>query len=65
MREKDSVADSHSKRVGDSQVQSADVLSNRTFGLFVLDVFREVRGRRKKVPLFELQTELARWGWHP
>jgi len=65
MSEKDSVVDSHSKRVGDSQVQSADLLSKRTFGLFLLDLFREVRGQRKRVPLCELQTELARWGWHP
>jgi len=65
MIEKDSVLDSHSRRVGDSEVQSADLLSKRIFGLFLLDVFREVRGRRRRVPLFELQTELARWGWHP
>jgi len=64
MTEKDSVLDSHSKRVGDSQVQGTDPFSKRTFGLFLLDVFREVGGQRKRVPLFELQTELARWGWH-
>jgi len=65
MSEKDSIVDSHSKRVGGSQVQGADLFSKRTFGRFLLDIFREVRGQRKRVPLFELQTELAKWGWHP
>jgi len=65
MTGKDSVPESYSKRVGDSEVQGADLFSKRTFGRFLLGVFREVRGHRKRVPLFELQTELARWGWHP
>jgi len=65
MSEKDSIVDFHSRKVGNSQVQGADLFSKRTFGQFLLGIFREVRGQRRRVPLFELQTELARWGWHP
>jgi len=66
MVEEKSIVDSRSQTAGFPQRTRVQAKRPRqSYEVFLLRTFRDVTKGRRKIPLYELQAELLKRGWHP